>query len=268
MKNYYTISEFAKLRGININSLRYYEKLGLLKPAYSDPHTKYRYYSPEQLSELDTISLCVSLGIPLGKLTQYVDGNGYIQNRKLLEDGKILAEDKISEIQAGIGIIEHTLRYLEYTRQYQDIQGLYTRRISERVVVASEHTGVIRDIRAIEMVSTELYSYAQAQGLSPVLPTGLIMKYQDDRIICHVYFEVANKKATDDKIMRLPESDYSCVQADLTPAMDLPELIETHFGNENNKTVIVSNMILDKFRFGSKRSELQMEKYSKGLFFI
>ena len=32
MKNYYTISEFAKLRDININSLRYYEKLGLLKP--------------------------------------------------------------------------------------------------------------------------------------------------------------------------------------------------------------------------------------------
>jgi len=30
MKNYFTISEFAKLRNININSLRYYEKLGLL----------------------------------------------------------------------------------------------------------------------------------------------------------------------------------------------------------------------------------------------
>ena len=30
MKKYFLISEFAKLRGININSLRYYEKLGLL----------------------------------------------------------------------------------------------------------------------------------------------------------------------------------------------------------------------------------------------
>lgn len=32
MKKYFTISEFAKLRNININSLRYYEKIGVLKP--------------------------------------------------------------------------------------------------------------------------------------------------------------------------------------------------------------------------------------------
>ena len=36
MKNYFLISEFAKLRGININSLRYYEKMGILKPALID----------------------------------------------------------------------------------------------------------------------------------------------------------------------------------------------------------------------------------------
>ena len=36
MKNYFTISEFAKLRDININSLRYYEKIGILKPAKID----------------------------------------------------------------------------------------------------------------------------------------------------------------------------------------------------------------------------------------
>ena len=53
MKNYFTISEFAKLRDININSLRYYEKLGLLKPAYIDETNGYRYYSSEQVSILN-----------------------------------------------------------------------------------------------------------------------------------------------------------------------------------------------------------------------
>ena len=55
MKNYFLISEFAKLRGININSLRYYEKLGILKPAYIDENTNYRYYSVEQISLLNKI---------------------------------------------------------------------------------------------------------------------------------------------------------------------------------------------------------------------
>ena len=55
MKNYFTISEFAKLRDININSLRYYEKLGLLKPAFIDESNGYRYYSAEQVSLLNKI---------------------------------------------------------------------------------------------------------------------------------------------------------------------------------------------------------------------
>ena len=55
MKHYFLISEFAKLRDININSLRYYEKLGLLKPAIVDENNGYRYYSAEQVSLLNKI---------------------------------------------------------------------------------------------------------------------------------------------------------------------------------------------------------------------
>lgn len=57
MENHFTIGEFAKLRGININSLLYYEKIGILKSDYIDPKTKYRYYSSSQFSALDLIML-------------------------------------------------------------------------------------------------------------------------------------------------------------------------------------------------------------------
>ena len=57
MSNYLKISEFAKLRNVNINSLLYYEKIGVLRPAYVDPHSKYCYDSPEHLIILDTILL-------------------------------------------------------------------------------------------------------------------------------------------------------------------------------------------------------------------
>ena len=55
MKDHLTISRFARLRGIDINSLRYYERLGILTPAYTDPQTRYRYYTAEQQSVLDVI---------------------------------------------------------------------------------------------------------------------------------------------------------------------------------------------------------------------
>ena len=106
MSNYLKISEFAKLRNVNINSLLYYEKIGVLRPAYVDPHSRYRYYSPEQLIILDTILLAINLGIPLKNLKNYVEGDTFLV-QKLFEDGKKLAEAKMEDIQT-------TLRQIEY----------------------------------------------------------------------------------------------------------------------------------------------------------
>ena len=39
MDGYMTIGEVAKVKQISIKALRYYEKIGILKPAYCDPDT-------------------------------------------------------------------------------------------------------------------------------------------------------------------------------------------------------------------------------------
>ena len=43
-----TIQGFAKLCGCNAQTLRYYDKIGLLTPARVDEWTGYRYYEEEQ----------------------------------------------------------------------------------------------------------------------------------------------------------------------------------------------------------------------------
>ena len=43
-----TIQGFAKLCGCNTQTLRYYDRIGLLKPAKVDEWTGYRYYEEEQ----------------------------------------------------------------------------------------------------------------------------------------------------------------------------------------------------------------------------
>lgn len=47
MQGYLTIGEFAKLHNVNQKSLRYYEQIGALVPAWTDPSTGYRYYALE-----------------------------------------------------------------------------------------------------------------------------------------------------------------------------------------------------------------------------
>lgn len=55
MKERYTIGEVAKHCNISTKTLRYYDKIGLLKPEFKDPGTKYRYYSKRQLTTLAII---------------------------------------------------------------------------------------------------------------------------------------------------------------------------------------------------------------------
>ena len=43
-----TIQGFARLCGCNTQTLRYYDRIGLLAPAKVDPWTGYRYYEEEQ----------------------------------------------------------------------------------------------------------------------------------------------------------------------------------------------------------------------------
>ena len=44
------IGDFAKIFGITIKTVRYYESIGLIVPGYIDIYTGYRYFNDENLS--------------------------------------------------------------------------------------------------------------------------------------------------------------------------------------------------------------------------
>jgi DNA-binding transcriptional MerR regulator len=48
----FRIGEFSKIAQVPGSLLRYYDEIGLLEPAHTDPATGYRYYSAKQLPRL------------------------------------------------------------------------------------------------------------------------------------------------------------------------------------------------------------------------
>src|SRR5262249_53977907 len=61
----FKISDFAKLSSVPASTLRFYDELGLLKPATVDSSTGYRYYTVEQLVPLSRILALRDLGLNL-----------------------------------------------------------------------------------------------------------------------------------------------------------------------------------------------------------
>ena len=66
----FSIGEMAQFNHVSIPTLRLYDKMNLLKPAYVDPETGYRYYSIHQNARLDMIAYMKELGMSLAEISQ------------------------------------------------------------------------------------------------------------------------------------------------------------------------------------------------------
>ena len=274
MKNYFLISEFAKLRGININSLRYYEKLGILKPAYVDQQTGYRYYSPEQLPLLNQIILCIQLGIPLKEMTVFLDESGNLQSRKLLEKGKLVAQQRIKELEDNLRYIETSLSDMENNAAFTEVDGRYSRYIEERKIIVTDYCEENPNVKEIASLVSELYKTAQKDGLFPLLPAGQILEIDPSgNIRIRFFLKVLTTNKDHPLIKILPAGTYSCVQMSLPTDFELtnPAATKNKFleligqiGDTNTPyTLIIDNITLEKYSFLNSPSELQRLDYER-----
>ncbi|MGL5353950.1 MAG: MerR family transcriptional regulator, partial [Clostridium sp.] len=68
METNFSIGEISKLHNISVQTLRHYDKIGLLKPSYINESTGYRYYSAKHFVIIDLIKQCKSMGLSLDEI--------------------------------------------------------------------------------------------------------------------------------------------------------------------------------------------------------
>jgi DNA-binding transcriptional MerR regulator len=72
------IGRFARRCRLSVKQLRHYDELGLLRPAWVDPGSGYRYYRAEQAREALSIGLLRSLDVPLPAIGQVLAGKNVV----------------------------------------------------------------------------------------------------------------------------------------------------------------------------------------------
>lgn len=259
MKNYFLISEFAKLRGININSLRYYEKMGILKPAFIDNSNGYRYYSLEQIPILNNIILCIQLGIPLKELLDLIDEEGNLQSQKLLEKGKVVAQKRIEEMQNNLDYIEFSLKSIEGNKEFEGREGKYTRYIEERQVLVSDYFENILEAKTMIKEVAKIYKIAQQNNLVPILPAGQIIEInREGNIKYRCFLKLVNGEREHEKILSIPAGIYSCVQVNLQADTNLIKIMKDNWGENEKNTVIIDNMMAEEYSLDARKGEIQV----------
>lgn len=71
IKEYLKVHEIAELFGLNVQTLHYYDKAGILKPNYRDPNNGYRKYKFDQIYQLASIRYMRKLGYSIDAVKDF-----------------------------------------------------------------------------------------------------------------------------------------------------------------------------------------------------
>lgn len=69
-----SIGEMAQASGLGVSALRFYDRAGVLVPAWVDPASGYRWYGPEQLREARLLARLRRAGMPLSDIRLVLAG--------------------------------------------------------------------------------------------------------------------------------------------------------------------------------------------------
>ena len=123
------ISEFSKLSHLTIKALRYYEKEGLLKPAFIDEWNNYRFYETSQLEMAAKIKSYRQLGLSVEEIKAIFAGADV--KAVLQEKSKSLIKEK-HQIESRLSIINSILEDKEMNYQVTE------KVIPEKIVYTAE----------------------------------------------------------------------------------------------------------------------------------
>ena len=98
MKDLFSIGELAKYQNVSKQTLIFYDKIGLFKPAYVDPTNGYRYYSAEQLDYLDTILIMKKIGFKLEDIKEHMQDYTTKNSLMFLYQQLDVLDKKIAEL--------------------------------------------------------------------------------------------------------------------------------------------------------------------------
>lgn len=97
MKDYYKINEISKLYGIGVDSLRYYEKIGVLIPRRDT--NGYRLYDLHDIYKLNIIRDLRQLNFSMHQIKEYLDHQSIENTLALLHKEQELIQIKLKELQ-------------------------------------------------------------------------------------------------------------------------------------------------------------------------
>ncbi|MDQ6660269.1 MAG: MerR family transcriptional regulator [Chloroflexota bacterium] len=144
------IGNFARVGGVTIKSLHYYDSKNLLKPVHIDSFTGYRYYSIDQLPRLHRILALRDLGFSIEQIRLLLHDNVSLDDlHNMLRTKQASIQEVVKEEEARLKRIEARLKQIEQENTL----------LNYDITLKDTEAQTIVSIRAIVPTSQEVQQY-------------------------------------------------------------------------------------------------------------
>ena len=239
MANYFSIGEAAKAAHTTTETLRHYDRIGLVKPSRKAEWTNYRYYTEQDIVRLNTVRALQLMDLPLreiGKVLEYDDLGKIVD---FLAQAEKKADEKIAALEYSKSKIRLAKAdYESKLRARKNPAGTFIREMPERVILLSD---------SLEAPTVDnLWNYLSHfyEKLSPPLReqfsfedlAGIYTENGTSRL-----FALCVRHGETDGLKRLPEGKYlcaGCTEADRESTLEeLMDKARTEYGASPQFTV-------------------------------
>ncbi|NTV89381.1 MAG: MerR family transcriptional regulator [Clostridiales bacterium] len=217
-----SIGEMAHMNQTSVETLRHYEKLGLLIPDHIDEKTNYRYYLIEQSAKLDMIIHMRNLGLPLSVIKQQLEQENMSFIQATLAEQLQHINDKIDELAQIKHSIEKSMKGFDEFCRAPKAPEIVLEHIPERRILVydegvdfhqlpfSEFEIAARSLKKTVLMNNLPMSYFCNVG--DIIRKSTLEQKKTSLTALFVFIEDENE--INGKVEVLPESDYACIYFD------------------------------------------------------
>lgn len=138
MKEFFSVGEAAEKAGMTAETLRHYDRIGLVKPSHKDEWTNYRYYTAKDIVLLNTVRALQRMDIPLKKIKEALEYDEIGKIINFLNEAEKCADEKIALLKESKAVILRAKADYERKPQRSFSGDVYVEHFPEQVILLSD----------------------------------------------------------------------------------------------------------------------------------
>jgi len=241
-----SIGKMAKLNNVTVETLRHYDKIGLLRPAFIDETSGYRYYNIKQSAVLDMILYMKALGMPLETIKEQFDKEDIEIIKQMLNEQKLSTEKKIKELTQMKSAIEVCIDNYNRYDEIPKIGHIELQHIGQRKIFSYDGGKNIyeHNLAGYEFILRELKEQVIIQHLPMIYfcNVGTILRKEildeSKMISTELFLFIDDNFEHDTGIDYLPENDFLCIYCpSFATEIDYANKLFKYIENNNYKII-------------------------------